>query len=472
MESRTAGVGVQDMMRAREARAQAQRMLLMRHPGAVVVGLTMNIAGPVKTNAAIERAFAWGEACVRAVLAAHEVPFAHAIHEVTGPEALFCVHADAAELKRRLCALEDGCAMGRLLDIDVIGADGMKLSRTDVGLHARRCLLCGRPAPECARSRTHSAQELFARALEIIAAHEEEAFVRRVGEQAQQALLSEVAVTPKPGLVDRANAGAHRDMDVFTFVRSACVLRPYFEQCARTGLAHRNGDAAACFDALRVPGLLAEADMRAATGGVNTHRGAIFSLGILCAALGMGFDPERCDAEAALVRCGEMTCARMALEMKSARPDAPRYGEALCARQGVGGVRKEAAEGFPAVREAALPRLRAALAAGMSVNDAGLCTLAALMARTEDTNAIRRGGMEAARALRERAQALDVRLYAAMSAPGFDAQAEGEGLRRELAAWDAELIAANISPGGCADMLALAFLAHGMEEPLSPRPAY
>ena len=462
-DAQRAGVGVQDMMRAREARAKAQMTLLSRHPGAVVVGLTMNIAGPVKTDPAVERAFAWGEGCVRAVLAPHETLFAHAIHEITGPEALFCVRADAAQLKRRLCALEDGSAMGRLLDVDVIGADGMKLSRTDVGLSPRRCLLCGRPAPECARSRTHSAAELFARAQAIIAAHEEEAFVRRVGEQAQRALLAEVAVTPKPGLVDRANAGAHRDMDVFTFLASACVLRPYFEQCARVGLAHRGGDAAACFDALRVPGLLAEADMRAATGGVNTHRGAIFSLGITCAALGMGFDAARCDAQAALARCGEMTRARMAQEMESARPDAPRYGEALCARTGVGGVRREAAEGFPCVREAALPRLRQALAAGMDENDAGLCALVALMARTQDTNAIRRGGMEAARALRERAAALDARLCAQLAAPGFDARAAGDALRRELGAWDAELIGENISPGGCADMLALAFLAQAME---------
>lgn len=185
----TSGVGIQDMMQAREARAQAQRLLLARHPGASVVGLTMNIAGPVKTSPAIERAFAWGEGCVRAVLAPHEVLFAHAIHERTGPEALFCVRADAAELKRRLCALEEDCAMGRLLDVDVIGPDGVKLSRTDVGLPARRCLLCDQPAPVCARSRAHSAQALFERAMDIIAAHEEEAFVQRVGAQAQRALL-------------------------------------------------------------------------------------------------------------------------------------------------------------------------------------------------------------------------------------------------------------------------------------------
>ena len=70
---------------------------------------------------------------------------------------------------------------------------------------------------------------------------------------------------------------------------------------------------------------------------------------------------------------------------------------------------------------------------------------------------------EAAKALRARAQALDARLCAAMCAQGFDADAAGAALRRELSAWDAELTRANISPGGCADMLALAFLTQGME---------
>ena len=70
---------------------------------------------------------------------------------------------------------------------------------------------------------------------------------------AEAALWQELELTPKPGLVDRHNAGAHRDMDVFTFIDSACALRPYFETCARIGLAHRGKDAQACFDALRVP---------------------------------------------------------------------------------------------------------------------------------------------------------------------------------------------------------------------------
>ena len=102
-------VTVPDMMNAREARAQAQRMLLERHPGASVVCLCMNIAGPVKRTEKIERAFAWGASAVRAVLEPYETLFDAEIHEKTGPEAMLCLHGDAQEIKRRLCFLEDAC---------------------------------------------------------------------------------------------------------------------------------------------------------------------------------------------------------------------------------------------------------------------------------------------------------------------------------------------------------------------------
>ena len=124
-------VTVSDMMDAREARAQAQRALLARYPGASVVCLCMNIAGAIKRTENIERAFAWGLRNVKAVLAPCETLFDAAIHEKTGPEAMLCVRADAREIKRRLCALEDGEALGRLLDIDVIAPDGGKISDGD-----------------------------------------------------------------------------------------------------------------------------------------------------------------------------------------------------------------------------------------------------------------------------------------------------------------------------------------------------
>ena len=455
-------VTVPDMMNAREARAQAQRTLLARYPGAAVVCLCMNIAGPVKRTENIERAFAWGAAQVKAVLAPYETLFDAAIHEKTGPEAMICVRAEAKAVKKRLCALEDGEELGRLLDIDVIAPDGGKISRTDIGLPARRCLLCDKPAPVCARSRAHSVDALFERANAMIDAHFEAAFAARTAENAQRALLCEVAVTPKPGLVDRHNAGAHNDMDVFTFIHSACALRPYFENCARIGLAHRGGDATACFDALRVPGLLAEDAMRSATGGVNTHKGAIFSLGIACASLGMGYGAPL-DVHETLMRCGAMTGAQMHKELEAAKAGQARtFGETIYQKAGIGGVRAEAAGGFASVREIALPRLEAGLSAGLPLNDAALCALVALMASTQDTNAVRRGGEDGAAAMRGEAQALDGEIVRALEAD--ELQQKIGRLKEQLADWDVRMSAAGISPGGCADLLAMALLMAFCEE--------
>ena len=457
-------VTVPDMMQAREARFFMQQTMLSRYPGAALVCLTMNVAGPVKTTEAIERAFAWGMEQIRAVLAGAETIFEAQIHEKTGPEAVFVFSGSVREIKRRLCLLEDGCAMGRLLDIDVIRPDGEKISRTEIGLPPRKCLLCGHDAPVCARSRAHTVQELFARTHQIIDEHFEKAYACLAGQQAQRALLYEVAITPKPGLVDRANAGAHDDMDIFTFIDSGCALRSYFETCTRIGLDFRGKQPQACFDALRTPGLLAEAAMKAATGGVNTHKGAIFSLGIFCAALGMGYDGKTSGAAEALERCGEMTRERMAQELeKIDQQQARTFGEAIYKRSRIGGVREEAASGFASVREAALPRLRAALEAGLSLNDAGLCALIALMARTQDTNAVRRGGEKMACRLRESAEALDVRISGHLEAGVLPRQMES--IRSALGRWDEALSEKRISPGGCADLLALTLLAYFMEKP-------
>ena len=451
-------VTVEEMCAAREARAMAQMTLLSRHKGAVVVCLTMNIAGPIKRSERYDRAFDEGERAVRAILAPHKLHFAHTIREKTGCEAIFCAEGDPCEIKRRLCMLEDAQPIGRLWDIDVLYGMGEKVSRTDLGLPPRKCLLCDEDAPVCARSRTHTLIALSEKTKEIIDAHFRESFIRQTAQQAQRALLTEVAISPKPGLVDRENNGAHSDMDIFTFMDSACALREYFESCTRVGMAHNVPDAEACFDALRVPGLLAEEAMNRATGGVNTHKGAIFSLGIYCAALGMSYISGKARAEYAFSICSAMTREQMRRELDALRSrerEATTFGEMLCQSSQSGGVREEAAHGFPSVKAIGLPRLKEALAAGLSLNDAGLCALVALMTCVSDTNAVRRGNPEGAYKMQQDARALDSEIAAAL-ASGTIKTFDLAGCMRD---WDAMLTAHNISPGGCADMLALTLLA-------------
>ena len=108
-------------------------------------------------------------------------------------------------------------------------------------------------------------------------------FLNQMEEAAAYGLLEEVRTTPKPGLVDLHDSGAHRDMCYQTFVDSTHAIVPYLAEMAEAGWRH-DGDLKGVFPAIRPVGVKAEQAMFAATGGVNTHKGMIFSLGIIAPA--------------------------------------------------------------------------------------------------------------------------------------------------------------------------------------------
>ena len=150
-----------DMLNARERRVWVQEKLLSEYPG-VLVSFTLNIPGPVKVLPHVPEAFEFAFQEIISVLkkAGITILKRSLILDKTGPEAFLCVDADALNVKRLLVPLEDGSKLGRLYDIDIIGRDGKKISRSDIGRPGRTCLLCGRPARECSRSRAHSVEEL------------------------------------------------------------------------------------------------------------------------------------------------------------------------------------------------------------------------------------------------------------------------------------------------------------------------
>ena len=258
------------------------------------------------------------------------------------------------------------------------------------------------------------------------------------GQWAAESLRLEALTTPKPGLVDRRNSGAHRDMDLAMLLRSADALEGYFVRCAALGQAGRDRPPAAIFPDLRRAGLAAEEGMFAVTGGVNTHKGAIFSLGLLCAAAGML--GSLIDAETVCLRAGEICrgiCAR-AFEGEGRATK----GERAYRQYRLSGARGEAEAGFPSVR-AVLPRMRAGIDAGRAPEAVRVEVLLDLMTRVADTNILGRAGMEAAVWVREESARLLAR--APLDTP--------DG-RARLEAFDDAMIARWLSPGGAADLLA------------------
>ncbi len=158
-------VQIMDMADRREARVHEQQYLIDTYHKPVI-SFCMNIPGPVKTAPEITEVFADGVDEIHKTLAAHSfaVLEEHSIDEITGNEQILCVDADAETIKDLMCKIEEIHPLGRLFDIDVIGVDGMKLSRASY----RKCLLCDKQAQDCARARTHTIKEMQDKIEELI----------------------------------------------------------------------------------------------------------------------------------------------------------------------------------------------------------------------------------------------------------------------------------------------------------------
>ena len=265
---------------------------------------------------------------------------------------------------------------------------------------------------------------------------------RHVADLARAALLDELTTWPKPGLVSLVDSGSHRDMDAGTLTRSADAIHPFFVVLARAG------ERQAGMTELRAIGLAAEAAMMIATGGVNAHRGAIFTLGLICAAEGaLGYAPGPAEVRLDAVRAGwGDSILHGPASMRS-------HGGIAVLRFGVGGARQEAATGFPTLRVVGLPalregrRLRPADAEAARVH----CFFA-LMSELDDTNLLHRGGRSGLRYAKEGASSF--RAAGGVAAPLW--RDDAERVHRAFVARD-------LSPGGSADLLAATLLLDALE---------
>ena len=443
-----------EMLEARENRAARQKEWLSGQDGCCLVSVTMNIAGAVKNTPLIRDGFSGGMAMVDDTLNNLGVIVCRREEWLlkTGCEAFRLVRGSAEEVKRAMIGLEEADAFGRLMDIDVLGLEQKPLSRNEMGLPGRRCLVCGAPAQECGRSQRHPYDQLRDMTNGMIQKFLEEKRADAVAALACRAMLYEVMATPKPGLVDRANSGSHSDMDVFTFAASASALTGYLRSAYLMG--RRSGDRLQLLTGLRGAGRLAEENMNRATGNVNTHKGLIYSLGLLCGALGHCEAGESYTAEDLMAECGALAGETVSADFGAYAPSRKTSGFTLYQTKGVGGIRAEAAAGFPAVTGVALPVLTELLHRGLTPNDAGAYTLLALLGRVTDTNMIARGGMEKAAA----AKAAALELWPWDTVPDELPPLEA------IADLDAGFIRDNLSPGGCADLLAISYFLYYLNE--------
>ncbi len=271
-----------------------------------------------------------------------------------------------------------------------------------------------------------------------------------IGELAYRALLEEVYTSPKPGLVDLYSNGAHKDMDVSTFERSAAALEPYFASMAMEGMKNPE-EPELVFANIRNLGLDAEKAMYQATAGVNTHKGLIFNMGILSAAVGACIGVYKTVTIECLMEMEQAMVRETLLKEVSEMRDFTSNGEKNMQKYGTMGARGEAISGYLSVRSISLPVMLEGLKEGRDWNRIKLETLFVLMSRVDDSNIIARHNPEVLKEVQEMAEEF-------LKAGG----AYREDAISRLEQMDEDFIKKNISAGGCADLLAVTIFLAGL----------
>lgn len=266
-----------------------------------------------------------------------------------------------------------------------------------------------------------------------------------IGHLASMALQAELDTTPKPGLVDRNDNGAHRDMDHALMQRSIQALHPYFVRLAQLGFT----DKQPCHDEIVNIGIEAEREMFKSTGGVNTHKGALFSIGLAAVALAGEAFSRITQAE----RCGTMayndvnskqiqSLSNSIASLARLFPDTNgTHGSKAKANNILKGALDNAREGYTQLFKAWLPFYIDRIAEGD--NYALHKTLLRIMCDLDDTNIVYRTSMETMKEVKTEARQM------------LDTSRNIVNFETALQAMNTDYIHRNISPGGSADMLSL-----------------
>jgi holo-ACP synthase/triphosphoribosyl-dephospho-CoA synthase len=445
-------VSLSEILESRENRAKHQVELLKRCKNTLIC-FTLNIAGPVKASPMTDKVFKEGISLIRQHLERNGcgIDLCETFYKITGEEAFFAVDRDSNDVKRLMLVIEEKEALGRIFDIDVIDQSGEKITREQLGEKSRTCFICDHAAKVCARSRCHSVDEVLNKIQVISDSYFRTKFINTVSDIALRALLFEAAVTPKPGLVDRNNNGAHSDMDYFTFISSSSVLLPFFSELTEIGINHV-GSPVSLLKEIRYTGQKAESAMYKVTGGVNTQSGLIFSIGLLCSAIGHLYGKNQSYSLKEVVEYEMQMTQNLLDELWDKAPEnRMTKGKRAFLEYGVTGIRGEAASGYSSVLLYGLPVLKRCIAEGLSMNDAGVVTLINLMADTNDTNLITRSDMVKQAAVKNELQ----RILASNITP--------QEIINAAKVLDDDFIKENISPGGCADLLAISFFLYFLE---------
>ncbi len=479
----------------REARALRIENFI-HEQNAPVIQMLLNIPGPYKRSNLTDYFFKLLFEQFMNYLKAEQIKLrAHYLYSFkTGIEAYFILDVKqvfSSEIKEKLIEFENGkiavwenCPgkAYRLLDLDLYVPAARqenhlhyrKITRQEISdneLRPRQCFLCEREAFFCARSRRHSLEELADEIEHWLREFIFSALAKKVIDAAANAILSEIMITPKPGLVDLQNHGSHTDMSRFTFIKSSVCLLAYFRECFYLGRKGQNIEV--LFKQLRRAGRYAEVQMLKATDQINTQKGIIFSFGLLLGAYGcllqqkltaetlqvksmVNLLPDAEEIKNITAKWGSLAMQDLQIlaEQKNQAAQNLTNGEKLFLQFQIKGARGLAESGY-AICFAAQKILRDRLREHWDFNDAGLYTWLFLANQLQDTTflsrAIRYDQLETAKQIQSR---LALIMQKPLT-PGL--------MKYELEQLDELISAHQLTFGGIADALACTLFLWNLE---------
>jgi len=429
-------------LEARDQQAFLKTQIAQR--GLPSLSLSLNVPGFPKSNPTVKTFFDY---CLREFkysLKAHQVDIieAEAIGQCDAAGDFFLVPCSMGiltlpEIKQVCESFEQNHPLGRFIDADLNDQNGETVSSGK----SKLCFFClERPAIECRRENAHKPEELrsfmFPKMAEYCRQKREEEIIIKLSSLAQQAILSEISLTPKPGLVDKVSNGSHADMNYQTFIDSTAAISPWFSDLTREGFSFRESDLTKALPLIRNIGLRMESAMFEATQNTNTQKGVIFLMGLSLFACGKLFSQSDQFSTETFRGIIQGICKDLVKkEFVSNSGSVKSHGEEIFLKFGSGGARGEAESGFGIVFEFGLPQLT-----GLTqLDDESLikCFLA-IASNNNDTNILYRSNPEILN---------DFKRLCKYALENFNDE--------NYSAVIDYCINKNISPGGSADLLAV-----------------
>jgi len=429
-------------LEARDHRAFLKKQIAL--DGLPSLSLSLNVPGFPKSNHTVKAFFRYCLHDLIYALKANQINLIEKdsieISDAAGDFYLVPCSPGGLTLKviKQVCEnFEQSHPLGRFIDADLNDQDGTSVSSGK----SKLCFFClERPAIECRREKAHEPEELrsfmFPKMDYYCNQQKEASVIKKLSSLAQQAILLEISLTPKPGLVDKFSNGSHADMNYQTFINSTVAISPWFAELVREGFTFSDSDLTKALPLIRNIGLRMESVMYEATRNVNTQKGIIFLVGLSLFACGKLFsqtDQLAIEEFRNIIRgvCKNLV-KRELVENSNAGKS---HGEDIFLKYGFGGARGEAESGFATVFEFGLPQLKGVT----ELNDEVLIkTFLAIAANNDDTNILYRSNHD----VLENFKKLCKKTLADFNDQSYSAVIDF--CKSE-----------NISPGGSADLLAV-----------------